>query len=95
MDAESYLLIGLGLVLVLRIATVVRGGLAAPTPIQTAIGFVTVFFDTLGIGFVCHDHRRVREPPIRAVRWPVVVVVVYTSIDMVLTAREEGAELHA
>ena len=27
-----------------------RGGFAQPTPFQTAIGFVTAFFDTLGIG---------------------------------------------
>jgi len=29
---------------------VVRGGLAMPTAFQTAIGFVSAFFDTLGIG---------------------------------------------
>ena len=31
-------------------STVFRGGLAMPTALQTAIGFVTAFFDTLGIG---------------------------------------------
>src|SRR6185436_16005819 len=30
--------------------TVVRGGLVMPTALQSAIGFVTAFFDTLGIG---------------------------------------------
>src|SRR5216110_1610751 len=30
--------------------TIIRGGLAAPTALQTATGFVTAFFDTLGIG---------------------------------------------
>ena len=50
MDAKTLLLGGLGAVLVLYIVTIVRGGLVAPTPLQTAIGFVTAFFDTLGIG---------------------------------------------
>jgi len=50
MDAKTLLLAGLGAVLVLYIVTIVRGGLVAPTPLQTAIGFVTAFFDTLGIG---------------------------------------------
>jgi uncharacterized membrane protein YfcA len=49
-DAKTLLLGGLALVLVLYIVTIVRGGLVAPTPLQTAIGFVTAFFDTLGIG---------------------------------------------
>ena len=50
MDAKTLLLGGLGAVLVLYIVTIVRGGLVAPTPLQAAIGFVTAFFDTLGIG---------------------------------------------
>ena len=50
MDAKTLLLGGLAVVLVLYIVTIVRGGLVAPTPLQTAIGFVTAFFDTLGIG---------------------------------------------
>jgi uncharacterized membrane protein YfcA len=50
MDAKTLLLGGLVAVLVLYIVTIVRGGLVAPTPLQTAIGFVTAFFDTLGIG---------------------------------------------
>jgi len=50
MDAKTLLLGGLGVVLVLYLVTIVRGGLVTPTPLQTAIGFVTAFFDTLGIG---------------------------------------------
>ena len=50
MDAKTLLLGGLGAVLTLYLVTIVRGGLEAPTPFQTAIGFVTAFFDTLGIG---------------------------------------------
>ena len=41
MDAKSLLFVGLGIVLLLYIITVVRGGLAVPTPLQTALGFVT------------------------------------------------------
>ena len=50
MDAKTLLLGGLVAVLVLYLVTIVRGGFVAPTPLQTAIGFVTAFFDTLGIG---------------------------------------------
>jgi uncharacterized membrane protein YfcA len=50
MDAKTLLLGGLGVVLVLYLVTIVRGGLVVPTALQTAIGFVTAFFDTLGIG---------------------------------------------
>jgi len=50
MDAKTLLLGGLVAVLVLYVITIVRGGLVVPTPLQTAIGFVTAFFDTLGIG---------------------------------------------
>src|SRR5438477_10477554 len=50
MDAKSLLFVGLGLALVLYVVMLVRGGLVMPTAFQTAIGFVTAFFDTLGIG---------------------------------------------
>jgi uncharacterized membrane protein YfcA len=50
MDAKTLLLGGLGAVLILYFVTIARGGLVMPTPLQTAIGFVTAFFDTLGIG---------------------------------------------
>ena len=50
MDARTLLVAGLGVVLVIFGITIVRGGLARPTALQTAIGFVTAFFDTLGIG---------------------------------------------
>ena len=50
MDAKTLLFAGLGLMLVVYAATVFRGGLVMPTALQSAIGFVTAFFDTLGIG---------------------------------------------
>ena len=50
MDGKTLLLGGLGAVLLLYLVTIVRGGLERPTVLQTAIGFVTAFFDTLGIG---------------------------------------------
>lgn len=50
MDAKTLLFIGLGVVLVVYGATIARGGFARPTFPQTALGFVTAFFDTLGIG---------------------------------------------
>ena len=50
MDAKTVLLGGLGAVLVLYLVTIVRGGLQRPTALQTLIGFVTAFLDTLGIG---------------------------------------------
>jgi uncharacterized membrane protein YfcA len=50
LDAKSLLFVGLGLVLVMYAAAIVRGGLVVPTALQTALGFVTAFFDTLGIG---------------------------------------------
>src|SRR5262249_7081116 len=50
MAAKNLLLGGLAAVLVLYLLTIVRGGLERPTLLQTAIGFVTAFFDTLGIG---------------------------------------------
>ncbi|HMB80877.1 MAG TPA: hypothetical protein VKI43_12450, partial [Vicinamibacterales bacterium] len=50
MDAKTLLFVGLGVMLVMYSATVFRGGLQMPTFLQSAIGFVTAFFDTLGIG---------------------------------------------
>src|SRR3954470_13784446 len=50
MDAKTLLFAGLAIGLVVWTVTVVRGGLARPTALQSAIGFVTAFFDTLGIG---------------------------------------------
>lgn len=50
MDAKALLLGGLAAVLVLYLVTIARGGLERPTPLQTLIGFVTAFLDTLGIG---------------------------------------------
>ncbi len=50
MDAKHILFAGLAIVLVVYIVALVRGGLAVPTVFQTLVGFVTAFFDTLGIG---------------------------------------------
>lgn len=50
MDVKTLLFVGLGLMLAIYVASVFRGGLAMPTFLQAAIGFVTAFFDTLGIG---------------------------------------------
>jgi uncharacterized membrane protein YfcA len=50
MDVKTGLFIGLGIVLVVYAVAVIRGGLVMPTALQIAIGFVTAFFDTLGIG---------------------------------------------
>ncbi|HEV2983691.1 MAG TPA: sulfite exporter TauE/SafE family protein [Vicinamibacterales bacterium] len=50
MDAKGLLFIGLGLMFVVYVVAVARGGWATPTLLQSAIGFVTAFFDTLGIG---------------------------------------------
>jgi uncharacterized membrane protein YfcA len=49
-DARTLLFVGLGVMLVIYAAAVFRGGLIMPTVFQSAIGFVTAFFDTLGIG---------------------------------------------
>src|SRR5438093_2003070 len=49
-DAKTILFIGLGVVLVVYAATLIRGGFIMPTVLQTAVGFVTAFYDTLGIG---------------------------------------------
>lgn len=50
MDAKQLLFVGLAIVFVIYAMAVARGGFAMPTALQTAIGFVTAFFDTLGIG---------------------------------------------
>ena len=50
MDVKTWLFVGLGIGAVVWLVAVVRGGLVMPTALQTAIGFVTAFFDTLGIG---------------------------------------------
>ena len=50
MDAKALLFVGLGVMLAIYAATVFRGGLLMPTALQSVIGFVTAFFDTLGIG---------------------------------------------
>ena len=50
LDVKTLLFVGLAVMLVLYVVTLLRGGFVMPTPLQTAIGFVTAFFDTLGIG---------------------------------------------
>jgi uncharacterized membrane protein YfcA len=50
MGVKGLLFLGLSLVLVIYGITLVAGGFARPTWLQGAIGFVTAFFDTLGIG---------------------------------------------
>jgi len=50
MDAKTILFVGLAGVLVLYAVTLLRGGFVMPTALQLVIGFVTNFFDTLGIG---------------------------------------------
>ena len=50
MDVKTLLFVGLVAMLVLYVVTLFRGGFVMPTPVQVAIGFVTAFFDTLGIG---------------------------------------------
>ena len=50
MDARTLLFVGLALMLVIYSVTVWRGGLQRPTAVDSAIGLVTAFFDTLGIG---------------------------------------------
>ncbi|HMD34325.1 MAG TPA: sulfite exporter TauE/SafE family protein [Vicinamibacterales bacterium] len=50
MDAKTYLFVGLGVALAVYAAAVVRGGLVVPDPLRVALGAVTAFFDTLGIG---------------------------------------------
>ena len=50
MDARNLLFVGLALVMLAYAALLVRAGLSMPTPVQLLVGFVTNFFDTLGIG---------------------------------------------
>jgi uncharacterized membrane protein YfcA len=50
MDAKTLLFVGLGAMAVLYVIAVARCGWTTPTILQSAIGFVTAFFDTLGIG---------------------------------------------
>jgi len=50
MDAKTLLFGGLAGVLVVYAVAIARGGFERPTPVQALIGFVTAFFDTLGIG---------------------------------------------
>ena len=50
MRSKDFLFIGLGLVLVVYVFAIARGGFEMPTALQSAVGFVTAFFDTLGIG---------------------------------------------
>jgi len=50
MDAKTLLFVGLGAMAVLYVIAVARCGWTTPTVLQSAIGFVTAFFDTLGIG---------------------------------------------
>ena len=50
MDAKTLLFLGLAGVLVLYAVAIARGGFERPSIVQAAIGFVTAFFDTLGIG---------------------------------------------
>jgi len=49
-DLRTLLFVGLAAMLVIYSTAVFRGGLVMPTALQVAIGFVTAFFDTLGIG---------------------------------------------
>ena len=50
MDAKSLLFVGLAGALVVYGVAIARGGLEMPSALQAIIGFVTAFFDTLGIG---------------------------------------------
>ena len=50
MDAKTLLFVGLGAMAVLYVTAVARCGWTTPTILQSAIGFVTAFLDTLGIG---------------------------------------------
>jgi uncharacterized membrane protein YfcA len=49
-SAKDLLFVGLGAVLIVYSVTVARGGFVRPTWFQAVVGFVTAFFDTLGIG---------------------------------------------
>jgi uncharacterized membrane protein YfcA len=50
MDAKSLLFLGLVGALVVYGVAIARGGFEMPSALQAIIGFVTAFFDTLGIG---------------------------------------------
>ena len=50
MDVKGFLFVGFGIVLVVYLITLIRGGFVRPTWFQQLVGFVTAFFDTLGIG---------------------------------------------
>jgi uncharacterized membrane protein YfcA len=50
MDVKQLLFAGLAAMLVIYAVALLRGGFVVPTALQTGIGFVTAFFDTLGIG---------------------------------------------
>jgi uncharacterized membrane protein YfcA len=50
MDVKTLLFAGLAVMLAIYAVALIRGGFVVPTLLQTAIGFVTAFFDTLGIG---------------------------------------------
>src|SRR5215510_13910347 len=50
MDAKTLLFVGLGAMAVVYLIAVARSGWTTPTILQSAIGFVTAFFDTLGVG---------------------------------------------
>jgi uncharacterized membrane protein YfcA len=50
MDVKGFLFIGLGIMLAIYGVALAGGGFARPTWLHAAIGFVTNFFDTLGIG---------------------------------------------
>lgn len=50
MSAKGFLFIGLAVVLVVYLVAFARGGFGRPTWFQSLVGFVTAFFDTLGIG---------------------------------------------
>jgi uncharacterized membrane protein YfcA len=50
MNPKDLLFVGLTLATVVYGAAVFMGGFVRPTPLQLLVGFVTAFFDTLGIG---------------------------------------------
>ena len=50
MDVKTLLFAGLAAMLVIYAVALIRGGFVVPTALQTGIGFVTAFLDTLGIG---------------------------------------------
>jgi uncharacterized membrane protein YfcA len=50
MNAKDLLFVGLTLATVVYGAALFSGGFSRPTPLQLLVGFVTAFFDTLGIG---------------------------------------------